>query len=191
MRVTPFAVPSPSLLTTMVKAAVSPALMVPLSAVLRTVTSGHRTSVESESSLLPRALAGSLVALTSAVFSIVPQLSPVVGLEMWTVLMALWSMVPKSQESTPLSIAQSAAPVPPTMLQLRPESDGRVSVSDTFAAAPSPMLDTVMVKPMSSPALTDSSSAVLTTFTSGQSTWVDADLESEPSLVVLTDAVLL
>src|SRR5436190_15676289 len=62
--VTVLAVPGPALLTTIVNAAVWPALIVPWSAVLTTVTSGQLTTMSASSELLSRASFGSFVAET-------------------------------------------------------------------------------------------------------------------------------
>ena len=59
--------PSPWFVTTMVNAATSPALIVPLSAVLTTDRSGHWTVIEAELWLSPLLLSGSLAASTVAV----------------------------------------------------------------------------------------------------------------------------
>src|SRR5438477_372344 len=76
--VTPKAVPGPSLVTVMLKVAVSPALIVPLP-VLVTRTSGHSTVSVAEAELLARVVEASFVAATVTVFGRVPQSAAVVA----------------------------------------------------------------------------------------------------------------
>ena len=94
------------------------------------------------------------------------------------------------QVSTPALMEQVAAAVPPLTLQLRPELLGRVSVTVTPWAVPAPLLLTVSVKPMVSPASTGLASAVLRMWMAAQLTVIEADELSLPSLLVLTPAVL-
>src|SRR5437867_2461521 len=77
-----------------------------------------------------------------------------------------------------------------SMLQLTPAPAGRLSVKARPVARPSPLLQSVTVKPICSPALTDGASASFATSISAHRTSVVAEASSEPSLVVLTDAVL-
>ena len=140
MSVTSFARPSPSFSTTIVNAAVSPASIVPWSAVFRTDRSGQ----------LIRMLTGPADGLPSfelvaeAVLLTTPQVAAVVGEEMCTVRLAPEARSPKSQLRTPDAIPQSAAPVPPSIVQLRPAFEGSVSVRVTSRATPAPLFVTVM-----------------------------------------------
>src|SRR4051794_29642111 len=79
---------------------------------------------------------------------------------------------------------------PDSMLQLTPLPEGSASLNDRPLATPSPLLLRVTVKPICSPALTESASACFSTSTSAHSTSVESLASSEPSLAVLTDAVL-
>ena len=97
--------------------------------------SAHRTSTDESSLSDP-----SFDVVTDAVLSTVPQVAAVVGLEMWTLFDVPVAMAPKSHERTPAVIWQSAALVPPSIDQLTPASVGRVSVTVTPKAAPSPCL---------------------------------------------------
>ena len=126
---TSFASPSPLFVTRIVKIAVSPALIVPFPSFWIT-TSPQRTSMESLSELFSVSFAPSLEAATSAVLSRRPQSSASVVAEMVTVSVAPAVIVPKSQVSTPVSMSQSVAPVPPEIFQVT--ADGRVSVTDTL-----------------------------------------------------------
>ena len=67
---------------------------------------------------------------------------------------------------------------------------GSVSVSVTAVAVPGPALDTVIVKPIRSPAETVPASGVLTTLMSGHWTTTAAVSESGSSLVASIVAVL-
>src|SRR6187431_130339 len=167
LSVTPWAVPGPALLTVIVKAAVSPALMGLSSAVLTTVMSGHWTVTDASSVSEP-----SLAATTEPVLSTSPQVAGVVALTMWTVKLSPAPSAAEVQVRTPRLIEQSGSPSPLTlsMLQLRPASVGSVSVMVTVLAVPLPALLTTMSKPIWSPALTVSSSAVFSIRMSAQRT---------------------
>jgi hypothetical protein len=78
-----------------------------------------------------------------------------------------------------------------SMLQLMPGPPGSASVKARPVASPSPLLLRVTVKPICSPALTVASSAVFSTSMSAHRTSVEALALSEPSLPVVTEAVLL
>ena len=73
-------------------------------------------------------------------------------------------------------------------VQWRPA--GRSSLSVTPVAVPWPMFSTLIEKVAVSPALMLAPSGVLVTLTSGHRTWIDADAESVPSLVVVASPVL-
>src|SRR5712692_2423018 len=72
-----------------------------------------------------------------------------------------------------------------------PEPAGRLSLTVTPLAVPGPVLLTVTVKPIGSPALTGLASAVLRTWMLAGLQVIEALLVSLPSLVVVTLAVLL
>jgi hypothetical protein len=80
-----------------------------------------------------------------ALFTTLPQVAAVVGEEMWTVLLAPEAMLPKVQVSTPAEMEQSAAPVPPSIVQLKPAFVGSVSCRTTLEAVPAPLFVTVIV----------------------------------------------
>src|SRR5919204_475640 len=71
-----------------------------------------------------------------------------------------------------------------------PASVGRTSFRLTPWAVPAPLLVTVMVNPMGSPAETVWLSAVLATSMAAPRTSTESEAVSEPSLEVLTEAVL-
>src|SRR5437763_1265282 len=93
----------------------------------------------------------SLVELACAVLLIVPQLSLRVGEEMCTEREAPLARSPKPHDSTPAAIAQSG--LSGSSVQLRAPPAGSVSSRVTPRAMPSPLLVTVIVKPILSPAL--------------------------------------
>src|SRR5256884_8681 len=134
----------------------------------------------------------SLEVVTLAVLSTgeLPAVAEVVGEEMCTVSTAPEAMSPKEQDRTPAEMEQLPAPVPPSMDQEVPGSVGRVSFTFTLWATPAPLLVTVMVNPMGSPADTVWLSATLAMSMAAPSTTMEADALSDPSLVVVTLAVL-
>src|SRR5947207_2771516 len=69
-------------------------------------------------------------------------------------------------------------------------SVGRASFRATLRAIPVPLLVTVTVNPMASPAETEALSADLATSMAAPRTSTEAEAVSEPSLVVVTSAVL-
>src|SRR6266540_451838 len=81
-------------------------------------------------------------------------------------------------------------PVEESMDQEVPESVGRASVRWVPRAMPAPLLVTVMVNPMPSPAETEGSSAVLATSMAAPWTSTEALATSAPSFNVATAAVL-
>src|SRR5205085_11314609 len=87
----------------------------------------------------------SLVAVAVAVLLTVPHVLGVVGEVMCTVFVVPETMSPKEQESTPLEMEHWAAPVPPSIVQLRPALLGSVSVTLTSLAMPAPVLLTTIV----------------------------------------------
>src|SRR5262249_58993404 len=85
-----------------------------------------------------------------------------------------------------------AQPLPwDLIVQERPVLVGSVSDSLTSLAAPVPVLNTVRVKPIGSPASTWAASAVFTIRIAGAATHVEAVEWSVPSLLVVTSPVLL
>src|SRR5213083_1353377 len=71
-----------------------------------------------------------------------------------------------------------------------PASVGRASFRATLRAIPVPLLVTVTVNPMASPAETEALSADLATSMAAPRTSTEAEAVSDPSLVVVTLAVL-
>ncbi len=181
----------------MVKPIGSPALTVGLgialvapSAVLMTERLGHWTMTLAE--LVPPP---SLVEVATAVLLTVPQVAKVVGLEICTDMLVFGAIVAKVQLKTPAVIEQPVTAV--VIVQLKPVPVGRVSVTSTPVAVPAPVLETVMVKPIVSPALTDgvgiacvAPSAVLTIPIFAQLTVVVALAEIVAWLVADAEAVL-
>ena len=74
-----------------------------------------------------------------------PQVAAVVGEDRCTVFVAPDAMSPKWQMRTPAVIEHWAAPVPPSIVQLRPAFVGSVSVTVTSFAVPAPPFVTVIV----------------------------------------------
>src|SRR6266480_1575020 len=169
VRVTPCAVPGPSLVTTIVNAAVSPASIVPLSAVLRTVTLGQLTVIDALAESEP-----SFVVVTFAVLSTEPQVAAVVGEVMCTCLLAPVARLPKLHVRTPLVIEQPESLPAASIDQFTPGSDGKVSVTVTPDAVPAPLLDAVIVYPIGSPAVTVASAGVFVMWIVGQFTVIVA-----------------
>src|SRR5690606_14930157 len=97
-----------------------------------------------------------------------PQVSAVVGETMWTLALASGARSPKSQVRTPSSM--SHASFAGSIVQSTPSTIGKLSVSPTPYASPSPLLVTVIVKPIWSPADTSASSAIFVTSMSEQLT---------------------
>src|SRR5439155_19931094 len=121
-----------------------------------------RPSVDAESCWEPSSCAGDTVAL----FSYVPQLSFVVWLVTCTV-------TPTPEARTDFvhvrvfdAMLQVAPPSSATV-QLMPVFVGSGSVSETLFAGPGPLFVTLILKPMSLPALTLAASAVLSMARSG------------------------
>src|SRR5512144_1445307 len=139
--------------------------MLSTSVVLVITISGHSTSTASPSLSEP-----SFDVVTDAVLSIVPQEANAVGDVMCTDLLWLRARSPQLQVSVPLAIEQPESLFAPSIVQLRPASSGSVSITVTPCAVPEPVLVASMTKPMSSPALTESASAVLVMTIVGQST---------------------
>src|SRR4051794_7522369 len=82
----------------------------------------------------------SLVEPAEALLLTVPQLAEVVGLVMWTCLLARGARVPKAHERTPAAIEQPVSELAASIAQLRPAVVGRVSPSVTPVALPAPEL---------------------------------------------------
>src|SRR4051794_30233416 len=96
------------------------------------------------------------------------------------------------QDNTPARIAQVPfQPAPCEAIdQDRPAFVGNVSNKVTPCASPTPSFQTVIVKPICSPALTCAASGVFTMWIAGAATQISAEDWSEPSLVVATCPVL-
>src|SRR5215472_18709497 len=94
------------------------------------------------------------------------------------------------QVNTPAVIEHVAAAVPPSTVQLVPGFVGNTSVTVTPCAVPAPVLVTVSVNPIGSPAFTVPASGVLTIWMLAQFTVIDAVDWSLPSLDVVTLPVL-
>src|SRR5262249_50089726 len=79
-----------------------------------------------------------------------------------------------------------------SIVQVTPDPDpaGNGSLTVTPLAVPDPLLVTVTVNPIGSPAFTDAASAVLVLLMLAELHVIDADAWSLPSLVVVTLAVL-
>ena len=188
VRVTSFAVPGPSLVTRIVNAAVSPASIVPWSAVLSTVTFGQATVTDALSESDP-----SFDVVTLAVLSTAPHVAAVVGEVRCTCLLAPEARVPKLQVRTPAVSEQPESLPAASIVQFRPASVGSVSLTVTPEAEPAPLLVTVIRNPIGSPALTVPWSAVLVMLIVAQFTVIVAVSElsvwSEPSLSAATVAV--
>src|SRR4029079_19152297 len=128
----------------------------------------------------------SLDVLTAAVLLITPQSPASVVATTWTAVSApaasvlgantrFWPWIDQPADAGEID-------------QLRP--DGRTSVKVTPFASPAPVLRSVTVKPICSPALTLSASAVLSTSIAAHLTSTEAASESDPSFEVDTYAVL-
>src|SRR3954451_1276350 len=126
------AVPGPALVTVMRNPTWSAASTVLSSAVFVTETDGQLTVIVT----LPVDGLPALPVATLALFTTLPQVAAVVGEPTCTVWVAPGAIDPKLQVKTPCAIAQSAAPVPPSIVQLRPAFVGSVSVTTTFVAVP-------------------------------------------------------
>src|SRR5438093_13735996 len=74
----------------------------------------------------------------------------------------------------PAAIEQPVSELAASIAQFNPEFVGRVSVSVRFLAIPVPVLVTVMVYPIGSPAVTVAASAVFVIVRSGQFTVIAA-----------------
>src|SRR5438477_474013 len=92
------------------------------------------------------------------------------------------------QDRTPAVIEQGELqPVPwSATTQFRPGFVGSVSVSVVLYASPLPEFQTVILKPIWSPAFTGVASAVFRMWIAGAATQISADESSEPSFVVDT-----
>src|SRR5438552_5661107 len=167
------AMPVPMFETTMSHSAVSPTCRTRAFALFTTVTSGQATATDAVSLAEP-----SFAESIEPVLSTDPQLAAVVSLTMWTVPLTavLPAIVPTSHVRTcepalPVIAHVEPVPVEPAMLQSRPASPGRLSLTTTPVALPAPLLPQVKVNPIWSPALTLASSAVLPIVTAAARTW--------------------
>src|SRR5439155_1764879 len=185
--VTPWAVPSPLLVTSIVNPMLSPAVTVPWSGVFVIAIAGQFTVIVAVDRLSPTLATDSFEAATTAVFGSVPQSVASVAPVTCTVRVAPSARSPKAQVRTPAAIEQSAE----SSLQTIPV--GSVSVTVTPEAEPAPLLVTVIRNPIGSPALTVPWSAVLVMLIVAQFTVIVAVSElsvwSEPSLSAATVAV--
>src|SRR5690606_34578015 len=118
--------PTPGFVTVSVKVMSSPALTVSGAAVFSITTFGQFTVT-----VAPDSSEGAFDRLTTAVLSTTPQVSAVVGDEMWTAKDAPSAIVPKSQLRSPSAITHNSAPSPPSMAQSVPGVVGRVSATRT------------------------------------------------------------
>src|SRR5215208_2713948 len=178
VKVIPLAWPCPVFDRVTVKPMSSPALTNGASAVFWTSIVAHLTSVEAESVSEPLS-----VDVTLPVLLIVPQESFVVGLTMWTDLVAPAAIVPKLQLRTPEAIEQEA--LSGDSDQLRPVLTGSVSLSVTPFAAPAPVFSTDSVKPICSPAETLAASGVFVRSS------LPGKLTVDVSVLVLVPALLV
>ena len=159
---TPVAAPAPMFVTLILKPMSVPALTLPASAVLSIAMLAHSTSVEAESCGEPSLCD----AVTVAVLSYVPQLSFVVWLVTCTVKLAPDASTDFVQVRVFDAMLHVAPPSSATD-QLMPVLFGSGSVSDTLFAGPGPLFVTLILNPMSVPALTLAASAVLSMARSG------------------------
>src|SRR5207245_2327700 len=176
VRVTLWAVPVPTafeLLTTIVNTASLPALMLAPSGVFTTVTSGHWTVTDEESSSPP-----SLPVVTIALLFTWPQLAEVVVPWIWTLKLVLLAMTAASHVRTSgfgaVLIEQEAVAVPVGASASQVIPAGRLSVTCTPVALPAPVFVTVIVNPIGSPALIVALSAVFVRTIVGQLTVMSA-----------------
>src|SRR5438477_217124 len=146
--VTLVAAPGPSLVTVIVKVAVSPAFTVPLP-VLVTSRLGQRTVSVAEAVLFAKVVEASLVAATVTVFGRVPQSAAVVARDRVIVRDAPLVRVPKAQLRT--SAVQAPAVQLAAPIVRRPL--GGVSWAVTPKAVPGPSLVTVMLNVAVAPAV--------------------------------------
>ena len=129
----------------------------------------------------------------SATFGTTPQFAAVEMATMWTWVEAWLASVDGPNPRTPFVMLQPADEVAVSIDQVSPV--GRVSLTVTAKALPTPVFVTSTTNPSWSPALTTSSSAVLVMTTSGQSTSIVAlsvllSRTSAPSFVAATVTVL-
>src|SRR5437764_710991 len=186
LTVTAVAVPGPALDTVMVKPTNVPAVTGVASAVLVMARPGPSTTMVAWSSTdCPLELVALAVLGSEPAF--------VVGLVRWMLYVAPGAMSPSEHDSTCEPAAPASEhPVPlwDWMVQVTPESEGRVSVTVTSVAVPGPELPTSMVKPTEVPALTGVASAVLVMARLGPLTTMVAELWTVGALVLEALAVL-
>ena len=159
----------------------SPAVAFSASAVLSTSTSAQFTSTTAVSLSSP-----SFDVVTAAVLDASPQ-SPA----------SLVAITCTEVEAPAASVLGAKTRFSPSIDQPADAGEidqanpaGSTSVNSTPRAWPSPVLASVTVKPIWSPAVTLSSSATFATSMAAQFTSTDASSESDPSFVVVTVAVL-
>src|SRR5262245_33880795 len=189
MTVTPWASPVPELDTVTVKPIGSPAFTDTASAVLTMVTWAGRQVIFASLDPDP-----SLVVVTMAVLSYtVHSLAEVVA------VICTLKLPPAARSVGPQANVWGAAALTEhrpaldwvSMDQVTPDPEpaGSGSLTVTPWASPVPELDTVTVKPIGSPAFTDTASAVLTMLTWAGRQVIFASLDPDPSLVFFTMAV--
>src|SRR5579864_1945464 len=120
----------------------------------------------------------SLVAVASTALGMLPHDAAVVALVRCTVAEVPAARSPKAHTSWLPDSVQ--APALGVAVQLTPPGVVRVSVTVADRAVPAPVLVTVTVKPMASPAETTGESAVLVTVIGAQSTWMPATADRAP-----------
>ena len=146
LSVTSFAAPGPSLDTVIVNPMSSPAETVPSSAVLSIFRSGHSTVVESLALSV-----GWLLDVALATFGYSAHDAAVVSETMCTLIRAAGGEVDRrAVQRRRLAIEQIAGPL--SIDQSMPAPMGSGSLSTTPLAVPGPALETVIVKPIGSPA---------------------------------------
>jgi hypothetical protein len=185
--VTAFAVPAPEFPTVIVKPMFSPAFTAPASAVLSIVSAGQLTVVEADACTEPVFVADAV-----ASFGYVAQLANDVALVMCTDADAPGAMSPNEQCNVPDVIAHDPGPAYAGLIdQLTPAPAGSGSDNVAAVAEPAPVFETVIVKPIESPALTESASAVLVMFRPGHWTVVVALACTTRLFVAWADAVFV
>src|SRR5438128_2096435 len=86
----------------------------------------------------------SLVVVTVAELSTVPQVAAVAGVVLWPCLVTLFPYPTLFRSRVPTEMEHPASDPPASMLQDRPALVGTVSETVTLLAVPAPMLDTVI-----------------------------------------------
>src|SRR5947209_154509 len=125
----------------------SPAETVALSGVLKTATSPQLTVMSTGPTvgLLPLPVETAAVFETVPLFGQFPGVAPVVGLTMWTCVVAPEGRSVGPKLRTPAGVVQPGSVLvgSGSIVQLRPALVGRLSLTVTPVAAPAPVLVTV------------------------------------------------